>query len=88
MWATQAPRRSPPPWAEASCRGSSTSPLINAAIGDAGLVARAGPAAGPALEEVYLEGNRLDDEGLAAPVAPPPPPPAGGQVRRRRRLEC
>ena len=48
--------------------------LTNAAIGDAGLVALA-PALRrlPALEELYIGGNSLGDEGLAALVAPPPP---------------
>ena len=48
--------------------------LDNAAIGDAGLVALA-PALRrlPALEELYIGGNSLGDEGLAALVAPPPP---------------
>eukprot|EP00964_Phaeocystis_antarctica_P129974 scaffold93792_cov60-Phaeocystis_antarctica.AAC.1 len=57
--------------------------LNNAAIGDAGLVVLA-PALRrlPALENLYLVGNPLGDEGLAALVAPPlpagaPPPPAG-----------
>ena len=83
IWPTQAPRRSPPPWAEAPCRGSRSSALNNAAIGDAGLVALA-PALRrrPALECLILSENRIGDEGLAALVAPPPPadappPPAG-----------
>jgi hypothetical protein len=48
--------------------------LHNTAIGDAGLVALA-PALRrlPALENLYLWGNPLGDEGLAALVAPPPP---------------
>ena len=57
--------------------------LVNAAIGDAGLVALA-PALRrlPALEHLTLVDNPLGDEGLAALVAPPPaagalPPPAG-----------
>ena len=58
--------------------------LNNAAIGDAGLVALA-PALRrrPALKELYLLGNPLGDEGLAALVAPlppagaPPPPSIG-----------
>ena len=49
-------------------------------------MARAGPAAGPALEELYPEGNPLGDEGLAPLVAPPPPagappPPTGGLTK-------
>ena len=53
--------------------------LINAAIGDAGLVALA-PALRrrPALATLDLSGNPFGDEGLAALVAPPPadaPPP-------------
>ena len=57
--------------------------LDNAAIGDAGLVALA-PALRrwPALKHLYLGGNPLGDEGLAALVAPPPltgaPPPTTG----------
>ena len=58
--------------------------LYRAAITDAGLVALA-PALRrlPALERLYLAGNSLGDEGLAALVAPPPPagalsPPTGG----------
>ena len=59
--------------------------LMDAAIGDAVLVALA-PALRrrPALERLYLWGNPLGDEGLAALVAPPPPPagtpplPTGG----------
>jgi hypothetical protein len=54
------------------------------AIGDAGLAVLA-PALRrrPALESLFLNGNPLGDEGLAALVAPPPPagtppPPAGG----------
>ena len=40
----------------------------------------------PALEELFLEGHPLGDEGLAALVAPPPPagappPPTGGQKK-------
>ena len=48
--------------------------LNYAAIGDAGLVALA-PALRrlPALETLYLIGNSLGDEGLAALLAPPPP---------------
>ena len=59
--------------------------LRNAAISDAALAALA-PALRrrPALEQLWLDGNPLGDEGLAALVAPPPPPagtpppPAGG----------
>ena len=57
--------------------------LHRAAIGDAGLVALA-PALRrlPALEHLYLAGNPLGDEGIAALVAPPPragaPPPTTG----------
>ena len=62
--------------------------LINAAIGDAGLVALA-PALRrlPALEQLDLDGNPFGDEGLAALVAPPPPPagalppPTGGLTK-------
>jgi len=61
--------------------------LSSAAIGDAGLVALA-PALRqrPALESLYLAGNPLGDEGLAALVAPPPPaeappPPTGGLAK-------
>ena len=84
MWATQAPLRSPPPWAKAPCRGSRALFLHDATIGDAGLVALA-PALRrrPALETLYLYGNPFGDEGLAALVAPPPaagtlPLPAAG----------
>jgi hypothetical protein len=58
--------------------------LINAAIGDAGLVALApGLRRLPALEMLILRGNPVGDEGLAALVAPPPlagalPLPTGG----------
>ena len=47
--------------------------LSNTAIGDAGLVALA-PALRrlPALETIFLWGNPLGDEGIAALVAPPP----------------
>ena len=61
----------------------------NAAIGDAALAALA-PALRrrPALERLFLLGNRFGDEGLAALVAPPPPagtppPPAGGLKKLR-----
>jgi hypothetical protein len=49
--------------------------LFDTAIRDAGLVALA-PALRrrPALETLYLHGNPIGDEGLAALVAPPPPP--------------
>ena len=58
--------------------------MCNAAIGDAALAALA-PALRrrPALERLFLCGNPLGDEGLAALVAPPPPaagappPPTG-----------
>jgi len=48
--------------------------LISAGIGDAALVALA-PALRrrPALQSLWLYGNPLGDEGLAALVAPPPP---------------
>ena len=48
--------------------------LENAAIGDAGLLALA-PALRrrPALVKLFLCGNPLGDEGLAALLAPPPP---------------
>ena len=61
--------------------------LYNAAIGDAGLVALAPTLRRlPALERLYLAGNLLGDEGLAALVAPPPPagappPPTGGLTK-------
>ena len=67
-WATQAPRRSPPPWAEAPCRARLRHLyLSNAAIGDAGLVALA-PALRrrPALEIIGLTGNLFGDVGLVA----------------------
>ena len=58
--------------------------LADSVIGDAALVALA-PALRrlSALEELFLFGNPLGDEGLAALLAPPPPadtlpPPAGG----------
>ena len=55
--------------------------LASTAIGDAGLVALA-PALRrrPALEHLWLSGNRLGEEGLAALVAPPPPPPPTGAL--------
>eukprot|EP00964_Phaeocystis_antarctica_P140397 scaffold105264_cov63-Phaeocystis_antarctica.AAC.2 len=66
--------------------------LCNAAIGDAGLVALA-PALWrlPALESLYLYGNPLGDEGLAALVAPPPspagaPPPPTGVLTKLKEL--
>ena len=89
MWTTQAVpyAPSPPPWKKAPCRGSATSSVRYAAIGDAGLVALA-PALRrrPALEYLDLDGNLLGDEGLAALVAPPaaagaPPPPTGGLAK-------
>jgi hypothetical protein len=62
--------------------------LARTAIGDAGLVALA-PALRrrPALEGIYLGGNSLGDEGLAALVAPPPPaagapPPTTGVLAK------
>ena len=66
--------------------------LINAAIGDAGLVALA-PALRrlPALDELDLEGNPFGDEGLAALVAPPPPagapPPTTGGLAKLKVLD-
>jgi hypothetical protein len=65
--------------------------LHEAAIGDAGLVALA-PALRrqPALEALFLDGNPLGDEGLAALVAPPPPagapPPTTGGLAKLRGL--
>jgi hypothetical protein len=65
--------------------------LPSAAIGDAGLVALA-PALRrqPALETLFLEGNPLGDEGLAALVAPPPPagapPPTTGGLAKLKWL--
>ena len=79
MWATQAPRRSPPPWAEAPCHGSTASFCATPA-----LATRAWWALRrlPALTFIYLEDNPFGDEGIAALVAPPPPvgalpPPVG-----------
>ena len=66
--------------------------LYNTAIGDAGLVALA-PALRrrPALERLYLGGNPLGDEGLAALVAPPPPagapPPTTGGLAKLKWLD-
>ena len=66
--------------------------LENTAISDAGLVALA-PALRrlPALEELFLEGNPLGDEGLAALVAPPPPagapPPTTGGLAKLKELD-
>jgi len=71
----QAPRRSPPPWTEAPCRGSTLKALqlMGTAIGKAGLVALA-----PALRRrsvlpgasqpliLNLFHNPFGDEGLAA----------------------
>ena len=53
-WATQAPRRSPPPWDKAPCRGSRSSSCTPA------LRLR------PALEGLALNGSPIGDEGLAA----------------------
>ena len=92
MWATQAPRRSPPPSDKAPCRGSRVLDLDSAAIGDAGLVALA-PALRrlPALERLVLNRNPFGDEGLAALVAPPPPagapPPTTGGLAQLKLLE-
>jgi len=67
--------------------------LTDTEIGDAGLVALA-PALRrqPELENLYLWGNPLGDEGLAALVAPPPPPagappPTSGGLAKLKRLE-
>ena len=65
--------------------------LTSTAIGDAGLVALA-PALRrrPALKGLYLGGNSLGDEGLAALVAPPPPagapPPTTGGLAKLKEL--
>ena len=64
--------------------------LISAAIGDAALVALA-PALRrlPTLESLYLQGNPLGDEGLAALVAPPPagaPPTTTGVLTKLKLL--
>jgi hypothetical protein len=66
--------------------------LANGAVGDAGLAALA-PALRrrPALVKLFLCGNPLGDEGLAALVALPPPagtpsPPAGG-LKKLKRLD-
>ena len=61
--------------------------LLNTGLSDVGLVALA-PALRrrPALKELYLGGNPLGNEGLAALVAPQqpagaPPPPTGGLAK-------
>eukprot|EP00964_Phaeocystis_antarctica_P005138 scaffold2801_cov63-Phaeocystis_antarctica.AAC.3 len=64
--------------------------LYSVAIGDAGLVALA-PALRrlPALQSLYLQGNPLGDEGLAALVAPPPagaPPTTTGVLTKLKLL--
>ena len=87
MWATQAPRRSPPPWAEAPCHGSTASFCATPA-----LATRAWWALRrlPALTFIYLEDNPFGDEGIAALVAPPPagapPPPTAGVLTKLKFL--
>ena len=77
MWATQAPRRSPPLWAEAPCRDSRASLCVQQRHRRREFDGpRAGPAAAARAGAAQSQ-NPLGDEGLAALLAPPPPPPAG-----------